>query len=584
MPQLHLWLMRGWQWHGAYAIVQPDELLYSAYVNALIDGRPRRNDPVSGRDDHPQKPLPESLFSIQFVPAYTIAFFARVFGASASTAFIVLMGVAGLLTSLSVFWLLYSVMGDSRIAAMGVLVVLSFGALAGGQGFIGLLLKPDTKFLGLPFLRGYEPSAPFPLLFVFCTLTWHAFTTAVRRTATVKALLAGVALALLIFSYFYLWTAAAAWFVCVACIWLFMRPDDRQIAIRIIIIVSAPVVLALGYYTYLLSQLPSTLDKAQVLTLTHRPDLLRMPEIIGALILAALIVGMRRNKISLSDPRVIFAASFALVPFLVFNQQVITGRSIQPFHYEILIANYVVLLGLVLLVGVLQPALRRRVVLLIISLCLLWGTVEVSLAVHARYSLNAKFDEMVPLLMHLKGQAEDDGTWDGLRNDGRVPALVFSPEFRLSGLLPTWAPQGSLLATGSGSFQTLTEAESKERFYTHLYYCKRSKEYLRELLNDRTGDAFGTYYARSTLFGPERVVAFLGKDIQPIRYSEIEQEVDAYEAFAKSFSHEQVTLHPLNYAVMPASVNFDFSNIDRWYDRDGGERIGAYDLYRLKQR
>jgi hypothetical protein len=584
MPQLHLWLMRGSQWHGAYAIVQPDELLYSAYVNALIDGRPRRNDPVSGRDDNPQTPLPESLFSIQFVPAYTIAFFARTFGTSASTAFIVLIGTAGLLASLSVFWLLYSVIGDSRFAAMGMLVVLCFGALAGCQGLIGLLLKPDTKFLGLPFLRGYEPSAPFPLFFVFCGLTWKALTSALRRTAIIKALLAGAVLSLLIFSYFYLWTAAVAWLVCVTCLWSIMRTNDRRRSIGIILAICAPASLALGLYAHLLAQLPSALDKAQVLTFTHRPDLLRIPEILGAVILVALLVSARRRRVSREEPRVIFAMSFALLPFLVFNQQLISGRSIQPFHYEVLIANYVVLLGSVLLAGVLQPALRRRVILLIVSLCLLWGAVEVSLALHARSSLNARFDEMVPMLRHLKEQAESDGTWEGLRNEGKVPALVFSPEFRLSGLLPTWAPQGSLLATGSGSFQTLTEAESKERLYAHLYYCDRSKEYLRELLNDRTGDTFGTYYARSTLFGPERVVAFLGDDTQPIRHSEIEQEVEAYEAFAKSLSHEQVTRQPLNYAVVPAGENFGFSNIDRWYERDGGERVGAYDLYRLKQR
>src|SRR6185503_16067975 len=91
LPQLHFWFKRGRDWNGAYAILQPDEPLYSAYINALIDGRPRRNDPVSGRDDHPQAPLPESLFSIQFVPPYVIAFFARPFGASASTAFIILI-------------------------------------------------------------------------------------------------------------------------------------------------------------------------------------------------------------------------------------------------------------------------------------------------------------------------------------------------------------------------------------------------------------------------------------------------------------------------------------------------------------
>src|SRR5882724_5940050 len=111
MPQLRFWLVRGSRWQGAYTVLQLDEVLYSAYVSALIEGRPRRNDPVSGRDDHPQGPLPESLFSIQFVPPYAIAFLARAFGASASTAFIVLMGAAGLFASLSVYWLLASVMG-----------------------------------------------------------------------------------------------------------------------------------------------------------------------------------------------------------------------------------------------------------------------------------------------------------------------------------------------------------------------------------------------------------------------------------------------------------------------------------------
>jgi hypothetical protein len=583
MPQIHFWFVRGSQWQGAYTIMQPDELLYSAYVNALIDGRPRRNDPVSGRDDHPEAPLPESLFSIQFIPPYAVAFPARAFGASASTAFIVLMGAAGLLASLSVFWLLTSVMGDGRFAAMGVLVVLCFGALAGGQGLIGLLLKPDVKFLGLPFLRGYEPSAPFPLFFVFCTLTWQALTTAFRRTATVKALLAGVALGLLMFSYFYLWTAAAAWFVCVACLWLVLRPVAWRVSTRIIIIVSVPVILALGFYTYLISHLPSALDK-HVLNFTHRPDLLRLPEIVGAFILVALIVGVRQKKISFSEPRVIFAASFTLLPFLVFNQQLITGRSIQPFHYEILIANYVVLVGLVLVAGLLQPAIPRRTTLLIIVSCLLWGTIEVNLALYGRYSSNVRNDEMVPVLLRLKEQAKHDGTWEGLRAHGKAPTLVFSPEYWLSGLLPTWAPQGSLLAPGSVAFQGLSEAERKERLYTHFYYCRRSEEYVRELLSDRAGDPFGTYYARSTLFGPERGVTFLSQDFQPIRQDEIEQEVDAYESFANSFSRDETLKLPLGYAVMPPDGEFDFTHIDLWYERDAGARVGAYTLYRFKLR
>src|SRR2546427_8226270 len=90
-PQINLWLGRGGNWHGSYVLIQGDEDAYSAYINALIDGRPRRNDPHTGRDDAPGKPQSESLFSIQFLPAYAIAIPARLFHVSTSTAFVVLI-------------------------------------------------------------------------------------------------------------------------------------------------------------------------------------------------------------------------------------------------------------------------------------------------------------------------------------------------------------------------------------------------------------------------------------------------------------------------------------------------------------
>jgi hypothetical protein len=64
---------RGDHWNGHYAYNDIDEVAYASYVRALIDGRPRKNDPYSGRDDTPETPQPESLFSIQFAAPYTIA-------------------------------------------------------------------------------------------------------------------------------------------------------------------------------------------------------------------------------------------------------------------------------------------------------------------------------------------------------------------------------------------------------------------------------------------------------------------------------------------------------------------------------
>ena len=73
LPQFHLWANRGDDWQGTFVSFDFDEVAYASYLNALIDGRPRRNDPYTGRDDTLQQPRAESLHSIQFIAAYAIA-------------------------------------------------------------------------------------------------------------------------------------------------------------------------------------------------------------------------------------------------------------------------------------------------------------------------------------------------------------------------------------------------------------------------------------------------------------------------------------------------------------------------------
>src|ERR1043165_4518424 len=83
-PQLNVWMAKGSAWNGAYVVSNYDEVAYSSYVNALIEGRPRKSDPFIGKDNIEG----ETLYSIQAVPAYSIALTARIVGFSASTAFV----------------------------------------------------------------------------------------------------------------------------------------------------------------------------------------------------------------------------------------------------------------------------------------------------------------------------------------------------------------------------------------------------------------------------------------------------------------------------------------------------------------
>lgn len=580
VPQLHFWFVRGRDWNGAYATLQGDEFLYSAYINALIDGRPRRNDPFTGSDSVHASPLPESTFSIQFLPSFVIAGLARVCGASASAAFIALIGVAGLFASLSVFWLLTSITGDSRLAAVGVIFVLCLGALAGGQGLIGLLLKPGVTLLGLPFLRRYQPAAIFPLFFVFCALLWQALNNGDKRRGWLYSALAGLTLALLVFSYLYLWTAAGAWLGCLATLWLYLRPkEERGRAVGVFITTATIAIFALIPYTYFVSHRAASLDEAQTLAFTHRPDPFRAPEIIAALILVAVMLAVRRSKVQRNDPRVIFAASFALLPLVLFNQQVLTGRSMQPYHFESFVANYVVLIGLAIVTTFFFASIKRRLLIWIAVLCFFWGAMEVSMPVIANYEANVAADQMIPVLLRLKELSRQDGTLSSLRDQGRTSTLVFSPQRDVMGLLPTWTSQGTLLGMGALDFGSLSRQERKEMLYMYLYYSSVDGAGLREILNQSAGDTFMSHYARIAIFGHERVVPMLSLHFKPIGQDEVEEEVIDYQAYVNSFSRERVFLHPLTYVV--TRDNSDLSHVDLWYQRDAGEQFGDYNLYRV---
>ena len=584
VPQFHLWLVRGREWNGAYVSPQGDEPLYSAYINALIDGRSRKNDPFGGQDSAPAAPLPESIFSIQFVPAYSIALPARAFGVSASTAFIVLVAVAGLLASLSIFWLLNGVADDRRIAAVGTLIVLCFGGVAGRYGFFGTFL--DIGLPGLPFLRRYQPAAAFPLLFVFQMLVWRALTHKGKRGGQVSAVLAGITLSVLVFSYLYLWAGAAAWLACIGGLWFYLRPSDRWKTSAVLATIGVISAVALLPYGYLLSRRAGTLDEQQILISTHSPDLFRVHEILGAVILVALIVGILRRRIERTNPRLIYAASLAGLPFVVFNQQVVTGRYMQAFHFEDFVVNYGTLVSLIIVITLFWNPVPRRFLIWTAGLTFAWGVIVVGLPARlALVPVAIANDQKIPVLLRLKELSVQDGTLLDLRTKGQASTLVFSPSTALIRLLPTWTSQGTLLDLTGVDCRGLTRAERKRLFYMHLYYSNTDIEALRAVLGGAPYESHDELSsARSFLFGHERVFPALTVQFTPIREDEIANEVAAYHQYAKSFSREEAQHRPIKYAVIPGDRTFDFTNLDRWYERDLGERVGADTLYRLKLR
>src|SRR5688572_3934383 len=169
IPQVSLWATRGQESHGAFAITDTDELVYSAYLNSIINGKPRRNDPfLPGAAQTAAKH--ETYFSIQSLPPYVIGLVSRLLGFSGSTAFILLTPLLAFASSLAIFWLLTEITGNEKAAAIGVLLILLCGVLASAN-----LLVEDNYYAVFSFLRRYIPALPFPLFFVFCVFVWRAF-------------------------------------------------------------------------------------------------------------------------------------------------------------------------------------------------------------------------------------------------------------------------------------------------------------------------------------------------------------------------------------------------------------------------
>src|SRR5262249_1305036 len=109
-------------------------------------------------------------------------------------------------------------------------------------------------------------------------------------------------------------------------------------------------------------------------------------------------------------------------------------------------------------------------------------------------------------------------------------------------------------------------------------------ELLRSALSDKTPDVELNYYAKSVLFSHERVLSNLTHQFQPIQGNEIDIEVQNYQAYLNSISRTEILKRPITYAIIPVRDNFDFTNLDRWYEREVGDRWGDYVLYRLKLR
>jgi len=607
LPQAHLWYMRGGDWHGAYASFDGDETAYAAYLAALIEGRPRLNDPYAGLDHSTAAPLAESLFSIQFIPAYALALPARALGLKASTVFIALSPLVAFASALALFRLLAPVIPDARLAACGAIIILCLGALASGRPSLAPLLRLGASHTYLSFLRRYLPALPFPLLFIFCALVWRALAQTSRRAVMSYAVAAGATFALLVYSYFYLWTTAAAWLACLALLWLAARRGDNKThAAKVFLTTGALACASLVPYAALLARRAATMDKVQVLEFTRAPDLFRAPEMIAFVALVVLGAAVWRRRLEGRDAAVLFVASFALAPFVVFNQQLVTGRSLQPVHYADYVLNYLALAALTSAFALFcaRPAYESdratrgrppeaggrqsaswgfpaRVFLCVALAAYVWAAFELVATTRRFAPVNRARDEQAGVAARLAEMARADAG-EPMRHGAGAPTLarpvVLATSFMLADNLVIDAPRAAVLwSPHMHVYSGLTADEHKERMYQLFYYTGVRPENLRAFL-----EANPLLIYR--LFGAERALPHLTTEYAPPTAREFEREQDVYTAYVAAFTRAQAARPALSYVITSPERPHDLSGLDRWYERDAGERVGVYTIQRVRLR
>jgi hypothetical protein len=588
-PQFKMLYMRGAEWNGHFAYNDIDETAYAAYVRALIDGRPRKNDPYTGRDHTSETPQPESLFSIQFAAPYTIAIPARVLGIGAPWAMTIAGAVAGFLAAFATFWFLGRLTGDSWFAMVGALAVFALGALAAGEGALPEIVSDGFPYPYFPGFRRYIPALTMPAFFAMVGFLWMFLTNGGTAGATVEdsssklkdrrflyGALATVCFAYCVYSYFYVWTTAAAFLGCLILAWVMERPASFKDDIRALLLLAGAWGVVLLPYMFLLTQRGESMDHVQLLAYTRMPDLNRVPEWIALATLLLLSVGLIRKSFSISEPSVLFLFALALVPFAVFNQQVITGRSLQPIHYQVFIGNYVAVLSLVVVVALLwrkQLGKGRTGPKLIcaaaMAVVITWGLVECHYTVRVLDEANVERDQALPVARRLEELANNDP--DPHRS------TVLSLDWVFADDLPSIAPQNILWARHQHVFAGLSWEESKERYYQQLYYQnwdERSLDYM--LRND--------VISMIALFGWGRHTDRLSVDSKPLTNGEVAEEVKKYGDYIRNFDKQRAANPTIRYVVVPNLGRTDLSRLEEWYELGEGEVIGAHTIYKARVR
>jgi hypothetical protein len=299
---------------------------------------------------------------------------------------------------------------------------------------------------------------------------------------------------------------------------------------------------------------------------------------VGLLLAVAIVLLVWTRRLSLDSPLTLFTLAFAAMPVFLFNQQVITGRSLQPVHYELFIANYVVLTAVVLFFSmiyrapVIGPQIYRQFAIAVIgALAAVWGSAETYKSARRNREFADLRDTSIPPIRYI-----DSIEQHNIRRNGS--AVVLATNTGTSDMIPTVASLRPLWSSHSSSVGGLGVAENKRLFNHFLVLAGFTEEDVAEGLQHKA------FEMTAAFFGSERALPSLGQGAEPITPEEIEFEVRQFGEFKRNFSKESASDPELSYVIVQDGYEPNFSVLDTWYERDEGIVAGPLRVYNVTLR
>jgi hypothetical protein len=253
---------------------------------------------------------------------------------------------------------------------------------------------------------------------------------------------------------------------------------------------------------------------------------------------------------------------------------------LQPLHYDLFIAKYVALVALVLAASLVRRGRARserrftaQVLWWVALAAFGWGCIETVVATRRYVPVNVGLDKSRNASLRLAELARLEGT---------THPVALSTDLMLADSLPTDTRLAVLWAPHLQVFSGASPVEHKQRIYQYLYYTGVNYEPGDEQALERL-DPDKRYFINA-LVGWGRSDAAWNAGWRPITPAEIETELRAYREFVAAFNQERAAHPALSYLVAPAWQKLDLTNLDHWYERDAGERVGDFIIYRLRLR